>query len=158
MTREVRLGEVIDQDMIAVAVSGKQRQGAFAALSYIELFGKPEHPSELSAHRCIGWRPARLSPSRRQRYVISSALTKVTVVPDFPDRRIQGRLRFARVFTALRYVSNSSATVQRCDIAGAFIEIRALWKTRRSYLAALAASSILRRESATLSQIAETRK
>lgn len=54
----VRLGEVIDQDMIAVPVSGEQRQGAFAAPSYIERFGKPEHPSELSAHRCIGWRPA----------------------------------------------------------------------------------------------------
>jgi DNA-binding transcriptional LysR family regulator len=54
----VRLGEVIDQDMIAVPVSGDQRQGAFAAPSYIERFGKPRHPSELSAHRCIGWRPA----------------------------------------------------------------------------------------------------
>jgi DNA-binding transcriptional LysR family regulator len=54
----VRLGEVIDQDMIAVAVSGDQRQGAFAAPSYIERFGKPEHPSELAAHRRIGWRPA----------------------------------------------------------------------------------------------------
>ncbi|MEQ1406092.1 LysR family transcriptional regulator [Neorhizobium sp. Rsf11] len=54
----VRLGEVIDQDMIAVPVSGEQRQGAFAAPSYIERFGKPGHPSELSTHRCIGWRPA----------------------------------------------------------------------------------------------------
>jgi DNA-binding transcriptional LysR family regulator len=54
----VRLGEVIDQDMIAVPVSGEQRQGAFAAPSYIERCGKPEHPSELSVHRCIGWRPA----------------------------------------------------------------------------------------------------
>ena len=54
----VRLGEVIDQDMIAVPVSGDQRQGAFAAPSYLERFGKPEHPRELSTHRCIGWRPA----------------------------------------------------------------------------------------------------
>jgi DNA-binding transcriptional LysR family regulator len=61
----VRLGEVIDQDMIAVPVSGEQRQGAFAAPSYIERFGKPEHPSELSAHRCIGWRPTpRSAPYR----------------------------------------------------------------------------------------------
>jgi len=61
----VRLGEVIDQDMIAVPVSGEQRQGAFAAPSYIERFGKPDHPSELSAHRCIGWRPSpRSAPYR----------------------------------------------------------------------------------------------
>jgi DNA-binding transcriptional LysR family regulator len=54
----VRLGEVIDQDMIAVPVSGEQRQTAVAAPSYIERHGKPSHPSELARHRCIGWRPA----------------------------------------------------------------------------------------------------
>ncbi|MDK1387836.1 LysR family transcriptional regulator [Sinorhizobium sp. 8-89] len=54
----VRLGEVIDQDMIAIPVSGEQRQTAVAAPSYIERFGRPSHPSELAQHRCIGWRPA----------------------------------------------------------------------------------------------------
>jgi DNA-binding transcriptional LysR family regulator len=53
----VRLGEVIDQDMIAIPVSDRQRQTAVAAPSYIERFGKPSHPSELVRHRCIGWRP-----------------------------------------------------------------------------------------------------
>lgn len=54
----VRLGEVIDQDMIAVQVSGDQRQTAVAAPSYIERFGTPAHPSDLVRHRCIGWRPS----------------------------------------------------------------------------------------------------
>jgi DNA-binding transcriptional LysR family regulator len=54
----VRLGEVIDQDMIAIPVSGEQRQTAVAAPAYIARFGKPSHPSELARHRCIGWRPA----------------------------------------------------------------------------------------------------
>jgi DNA-binding transcriptional LysR family regulator len=54
----VRLGEVIDQDMIAIPVSGEQRQIAVAAPAYIERFGKPSRPSELARHRCIGWRPA----------------------------------------------------------------------------------------------------
>ncbi len=54
----VRLGEVIDQDMIAIPVSGEQRQTVVAAPAYIERFGKPSHPSELAHHRCIGWRPA----------------------------------------------------------------------------------------------------
>jgi DNA-binding transcriptional LysR family regulator len=54
----VRLGEVIAQDMIAIAVSGEQRQTAVAAPSYIARFGVPAHPSELVRHRCIGWRPA----------------------------------------------------------------------------------------------------
>ncbi|MBH0239035.1 LysR family transcriptional regulator [Methylobrevis albus] len=54
----VRLGEVIDQDMIAVPVSGDQRHAAYAAPSYVARFGAPAHPSELARHRCIGWRPA----------------------------------------------------------------------------------------------------
>lgn len=54
----VRLGEVIEQDMIAVPVSDAQRQMVVAAPSYIERHGAPSHPSELSRHHCIGWRPA----------------------------------------------------------------------------------------------------
>lgn len=54
----VRLGEVIEQDMIAVPVSGEQRQLVVAAPSYLQRFGAPSNPSELSQHCCIGWRPA----------------------------------------------------------------------------------------------------
>jgi DNA-binding transcriptional LysR family regulator len=54
----VRLGEVIEQDMIAVPVSGDQRQLVVAAPAYLERFGAPSHPRELSQHCCIGWRPA----------------------------------------------------------------------------------------------------
>ncbi|UEM01859.1 LysR family transcriptional regulator [Skermanella rosea] len=54
----VRLGEVIEQDMIAVPVSGDQRQLVVAAPSYLERFGAPSHPTELPRHSCIGWRPA----------------------------------------------------------------------------------------------------
>ncbi len=54
----VRLGEVIERDMVAVPVSGDQRQLAVAAPSYVARFGKPAHPRDLPAHRCIGWRPS----------------------------------------------------------------------------------------------------
>jgi len=54
----VRLGEVIAQDMIAVPVSGDQRQLAVASPAYLERFGTPNHPRELPGHRCIGWRRA----------------------------------------------------------------------------------------------------
>ncbi|MDP9836173.1 DNA-binding transcriptional LysR family regulator [Neorhizobium huautlense] len=52
----VRLGEVIAQDMIAVPVSGDQRQLAVASPAYLARFGTPTHPRELADHRCIGWR------------------------------------------------------------------------------------------------------
>lgn len=54
----VRLGEVIEQDMVAVPLTGPQRQVAVAAPAYIAAHGTPSHPRELVHHRCIGWRPA----------------------------------------------------------------------------------------------------
>ncbi|MDY6963329.1 MAG: LysR family transcriptional regulator [Pseudomonadota bacterium] len=54
----VRLGEVIDQDMIALPVSGDQRQIAVASPAYIQRSGVPDHPRDLTSHRCIGWRTA----------------------------------------------------------------------------------------------------
>jgi DNA-binding transcriptional LysR family regulator len=53
----VRLGEVIEQDMIAVPVSGLQTEVAAASPGYIARHGAPEHPKDLLGHRCIGWRP-----------------------------------------------------------------------------------------------------
>ncbi|RWQ53496.1 LysR family transcriptional regulator [Mesorhizobium sp.] len=54
----VRLGEVIEQDMIAVPVAGDERQLAACAPAYRDRFGEPSHPQELAGHRCIGWRRA----------------------------------------------------------------------------------------------------
>lgn len=61
----VRLGEVIERDMIAVAVSDDQRQLAVCAPGYFKDRDRPTHPRELVGHRCIGWRPApRAAPYR----------------------------------------------------------------------------------------------
>jgi DNA-binding transcriptional LysR family regulator len=54
----VRLGEVVELDMIAVAVTGDQKQVTVAAPRYLEKHGAPAHPRDLTGHRCIGWRPA----------------------------------------------------------------------------------------------------
>ncbi|RAU44636.1 MULTISPECIES: LysR family transcriptional regulator [unclassified Pseudomonas] len=54
----VRLGEVIEQDMIAIPVTGEQREMAVASPAYLARHGRPQHPRDLTAHRCIGWRRA----------------------------------------------------------------------------------------------------
>jgi DNA-binding transcriptional LysR family regulator len=54
----VRLGEVIEQDMIAVRIGGDQRESVVASPIYLAQHGRPEHPRDLIRHRCIGWRPA----------------------------------------------------------------------------------------------------
>ncbi|WP_116808162.1 LysR family transcriptional regulator [Steroidobacter cummioxidans] len=61
----VRLGEVIEQDMVAVPVSAKQRQLVVGAPSYLARTRPPKHPTDLTQHRCIGWRPSpRAEPYR----------------------------------------------------------------------------------------------
>jgi DNA-binding transcriptional LysR family regulator len=51
----VRLGEMIDEDMIAVPASGPQRMLVVGAPSYLARRGAPAHPRELTAHTCINW-------------------------------------------------------------------------------------------------------
>ncbi len=53
----VRLGEVIEQDMVAIPITGLQRQVTVASPAYLAAHGTPRHPRELIAHHCIGWRP-----------------------------------------------------------------------------------------------------
>ncbi|PSJ38336.1 LysR family transcriptional regulator [Allosphingosinicella deserti] len=78
----VRLGEVIEQDMIAVPVSGAQRQLAFCAPHYRDRFGVPAHPRELSAHRCIGWRPAPEAAPYRWEFAEAGREFSVAVAPE----------------------------------------------------------------------------
>lgn len=54
----VRLGERLDQDMIAVPISPKLRMAAFAAPSYLERHGTPQTPYDLAKHNCISLRMA----------------------------------------------------------------------------------------------------
>jgi DNA-binding transcriptional LysR family regulator len=61
----VRLGEVIDRDMIAVPLSGDLRLVVVGAPSYFARRRKPKHPRELPQHECINWHPTAKSPPYR---------------------------------------------------------------------------------------------
>jgi len=52
----VRLGEAIDQDMIAVPIGPAMHMAAVAAPEYFSCHPKPEHPQDLLQHNCINWR------------------------------------------------------------------------------------------------------
>ncbi|MBU0724751.1 MAG: LysR family transcriptional regulator [Alphaproteobacteria bacterium] len=78
----VRLGEVIQQDMIAVLVAGEERQIIVCAPSYIDRFGAPAHPKDLSGHRCIGWRPAPKVAPYRWEFTEQGREFSVDVVPE----------------------------------------------------------------------------
>ena len=61
----IRLGEVIEQDMIAVPASGPQRLVVVGSPAYFARHRRPEHPRDLAAHACINWRPGPDSPPYR---------------------------------------------------------------------------------------------
>ena len=52
----IRLGEVIERDMVAVRLGPDLRQIAVASPSYLAEHGAPTTPQELLAHNCIRWR------------------------------------------------------------------------------------------------------
>lgn len=54
----VRLAEAIEHDMVAVPLTGDQKEVAVATPAYLARHGVPEHPRDLVKHRCIGWRPS----------------------------------------------------------------------------------------------------
>jgi DNA-binding transcriptional LysR family regulator len=61
----IRLGEVIDRDMIAVPVSGDLRLVVVGAPSYFARHRKPKHPRDLVEHDCINWHPTPEAPPYR---------------------------------------------------------------------------------------------
>lgn len=77
----VRLGEVIDQDMIAVPLTGPQREATVAAPAYLARHGTPAHPRELISHRCIGWRPSPGLAPYRWEYVEGGRPFDIAVQP-----------------------------------------------------------------------------
>lgn len=58
----IRLGELVDQDMIAVKLGPPLRQIAVASPAYLASHPAPETPGDLARHRCINWRrPGQMS-------------------------------------------------------------------------------------------------
>lgn len=91
----VRLGEVIAQDMIAVPVSGPQRQLAVCAPAYLQHCNPPHHPRDLGHHRCIGWRPAPAVAPYRWEFTEDGRDFSVAVEPEFTTNDMGLMIRLA---------------------------------------------------------------
>lgn len=52
----IRLGEVVEADMVVVRLGPDLRQVAVASPAYLARFGTPQTPRDLPQHRCLGWR------------------------------------------------------------------------------------------------------
>lgn len=52
----IRVGEVIERDMIAMKLGPELRQVVVASPGYLAQHGTPTSPRDLTSHSCIGWR------------------------------------------------------------------------------------------------------
>lgn len=92
----VRLGEVIEADLIAVPISGDQREMAACAPSYLARFGAPQHPRDLVRHRCIGWRPRPDVAPYRWEFTEDGRDFDVAVAPEITTNDLRLMIRLAR--------------------------------------------------------------
>ncbi len=91
----VRLGEVIEQDMLAVPISGDQREMVVASPGYLARNGAPNHPRDLINHRCIGWRPAPNVAPYRWEFEEDGTPFNVAVEPQITTNDLRLMLRTA---------------------------------------------------------------
>lgn len=91
----IRLGDSIDQDMVAVPLTGDQRETAVASPAYLAAHGTPTHPRELLQHRCIGWRPAPNTAPYRWEFSENGTPFDVAVEPQVTTNDLTLMLRVA---------------------------------------------------------------
>ena len=89
----IRLGEVIEQDMVAVPLGGDQREAVVASPDYLQAHGAPTHPRELVQHRCIGWRPAPDAAPYRWEFEEEGVAFDVAVQPQITTNDLRLMLR-----------------------------------------------------------------
>lgn len=91
----VRLGEVLEQDMIAVPIAGDERQLAVCSPGYRDHFGVPSHPRELAAHRCIGWRAAPKAAPYRWEFAEAGKDFSIAVKPEITTNNMALMIKLA---------------------------------------------------------------
>lgn len=91
----VQLGETIDQDMVAIPVTGEQREMVVAAPAYLAAHGAPTHPRDLVDHRCIGWRPSPHVAPYRWEFSENGTPFDVAVEPQVTTNDLRLMLRVA---------------------------------------------------------------
>jgi DNA-binding transcriptional LysR family regulator len=110
----VRLGEVIEQDMIALPVSDDQHQLAVCSPAYRAERGEPRHPRDLAGHRCIGWRPAPHRPPYRWEFTEGEREFAVDVAPEVTTNDMGLMIRLA--------LSGAGITFGMADSFRAYLE------------------------------------
>lgn len=114
----VRMGEVIDQDMITVSVSDPLRMVVVGSPAYFAWHPAPAHPRELAAHACINWRDGPDAVPYRwefteDRHDFSIAVDARVVTNDVP---VMQRLALAGVGLAIGFEQAYRPYIERGEL------------------------------------------
>ncbi|WP_428929574.1 LysR family transcriptional regulator [Marinibacterium sp. SX1] len=104
----VRLGEVIEKDMIAVPLTGDQREMVVATPEYLDRFGRPTQPEDLLHHRCIGWRPQHRGEPYNWEFARNGKPFDIAVQPQITSNDLRFLLRAALAGAGLTFATEET--------------------------------------------------
>jgi DNA-binding transcriptional LysR family regulator len=99
----VRLGEVIEKDMVAIPLTGAQCEAVVASPAYLAQHGVPMHPTDLIRHRCIAWRPAPDEVPAPWEFEEKGRNFNVAITPQITTNDLRLMLRMATAGAGLTY-------------------------------------------------------
>ncbi len=105
----IRLGESLDQDMIAIPISPSMRMAVVATPKYWQAHGKPETPHELVEHNCINIRLPTLGGVYAWEFEKDSKVINVNVKGQVIMTSSQGRLEASLSGLGITYVPEDLA-------------------------------------------------
>lgn len=104
----VRLGEVIEEDMVAVPLGGQVRETAVAAPGYLAANGVPQHPRDLVEHRCIAWRRTPDVAPHRWEFEQDGKPFSVTVAPQITTNDLGLMVRCALAGAGITFATSET--------------------------------------------------
>jgi DNA-binding transcriptional LysR family regulator len=114
----IQLGEVIDQDMIAVPVTGDLRLVVVGSPSYFARRGVPRHPRDLTRHECLNWHPTAEAAPYRWEFTENGRDFSVTVPARVlsTDAVLNRRLVTAGIGITMAYQAHVRDALARGDL------------------------------------------
>jgi len=121
----VRFGDQVAKDMIAVRISPDVRMGVFAAPSYLQKRGTPQHPNELPQHSCVNLRLPTHGGMLIWEFVDDDKVLNVHVSGQLIYNSTPSLLRAAVAGFGLTYLP---ANMAKADVAaGKLVEVLERW-------------------------------
>jgi len=114
----IQLGEVIDQDMIALPLTGELRMAVVAAPAYLKRRGVPAHPRELAQHDCLNWHPTAGSAPYRWEFTEKGRGYAVSVPARVlsTDAALNRRLAMAGLGITMSFESHVREAIERGEL------------------------------------------